>query len=443
MSVDGRPVPREAARHLAVRTHAQPARRFEVQAIQQMITDPKSVAKPHPPKGGRPADALCMRVEAALRACVDCHEMEGPASPRSSGEPRFAKDAPIGALLVEVPLGPASRPRASDCREGRRRAVILIVAPRSSRHPCSRRRQSARSPGCSPPSAARGRRLPAPVKVEASGRVSADRMTRSRAIRAQVSRVLRVSGTVSAVHGRQRSSPRAATIASGNRGNRPRRFRETTLLAARRDDGHRASQRRAFHREAKRIASDRAHQARSAARPCRPWWSRDVRHHGGRRIYNISTTIDEIAFQTNLLALNAAGRSRRAATQGRSFMVVANEVGAARCADAMSKEIKTVISDRDARGRGGTRSSAAPARRSPASSARWKRVASNSVGRHRRRLRANRPTASSRVSRAVQQMDQVTQETASRTEEVDEHGAVASGRADGAPQPDQPLQAGR
>ena len=64
------------------------------------------------------------------------------------------------------------------------------------------------------------------------------------------------------------------------------------------------------------------------------------------RIADIITTIDEIAFQTNLLALNAAVEAARAGDQGRSFMVVANEVRALalRSADA-SKEIKTVISD--------------------------------------------------------------------------------------------------
>ncbi len=102
--------------------------------------------------------------------------------------------------------------------------------------------------------------------------------------------------------------------------------------------------------------ADNAHQAdelaRGAAKRAEQGGAEVVRvvttmsdiSQGARRIADIISVIDAIAFQTNILALNAAVEAARAGEQGRGFAVVASEVRslAQRSAQA-AKEIKDLI----------------------------------------------------------------------------------------------------
>ncbi|MFC4308373.1 methyl-accepting chemotaxis protein [Steroidobacter flavus] len=136
-----------------------------------------------------------------------------------------------------------------------------------------------------------------------------------------------------------------------------------------------------------------------------------------RRIADIISVIDEIAFQTNLLALNAAVEAARAGEMGRGFAVVAGEVRslAQRSADA-AKEIKQLIGDSVEKVRAGSQLVSMSGEQLQQIVESVRRVA----GVVEEIASANSQQASgvSQLNDSVSQLDHITQQNAAGTEEI-------------------------
>ncbi|MCC2971331.1 methyl-accepting chemotaxis protein [Massilia sp. IC2-476] len=140
-------------------------------------------------------------------------------------------------------------------------------------------------------------------------------------------------------------------------------------------------------------------------------------NEASRKIADIITVIDGIAFQTNILALNAAVEAARAGEQGRGFAVVAGEVrNLAQRSAAAAREIKGLIGDSVSRVEAGSRLVDQAGRTMGEVVASVKRV-SDIIGEIAAASDEQREGIE-QVNGAIVQMDQVTQQNAALVEQA-------------------------
>ena len=140
-------------------------------------------------------------------------------------------------------------------------------------------------------------------------------------------------------------------------------------------------------------------------------------NESSRKIVDIISVIDGIAFQTNILALNAAVEAARAGEQGRGFAVVAAEVrNLAQRSAAAAKEIKTLIGDSVGKVEDGTKLVDEAGKTMEEIVNSVKRV--TDIMAEISAASNEQSTGIEQINQAVTQMDEVTQQNAALVEEA-------------------------
>jgi hypothetical protein len=139
--------------------------------------------------------------------------------------------------------------------------------------------------------------------------------------------------------------------------------------------------------------------------------------HSSKKIEEIITVIDDIAFQTNLLALNAAVEAARAGEQGKGFAVVAEAVrNLAQRSGTAAKEITGLIRDNVDKIDRGTRIADRSGQVLQSILASVRKVAdlNNEIA----AASKEQSSGLSQISKAMNEIDQATQRNAAASEEV-------------------------